>query len=319
MRNKYLLFLFIFFLLFYSSNLFAQTKELDIYTEWYSKNCLYESDRPYFFIKDMINMKKFWEKANIDEKIPHIDFEKFMVFVWLPGYSRRDLSDVYFESLVYKEGCLQVLIDFAEDIKKYTQGGRPAKIAIFPYVKPCDVFIFKKVKKGKKKYEWKPIYALWDMSSKRNRPFEYVLADQPPEEPVIQLATYDDLIEKKDQKDSSDKKESKEEVRETNKQSSVSPVKIVYVPTQNNRPKTDYSIKPRVQPSQPISSKPQPVVNQQQVQPQIKQQPIKPSGSTKDSPISIGGTTASTDTPKPQTTPGMGEDPLFGSEFDITF
>ena len=49
--------------------------------------------------------------------------------------------------------------------------------------------------------------------------------------------------------------------------------------------------------------------------------PSKPTGVVSTSPIVIGGTPAPTtksDT-KPDAAPGMGEDPLFGSEFDITF
>ena len=134
----------------------------------------------------------FWPKTKLKGIAPYLDFDKYMIFGWTPGYTRKDCSKVYFEKLIYKDGCLLVLIDFADDYREYVQGKRPLKIAIFPKVKPCDVFIFKKIKKGWRKYEWKPILTMWDMSGIRQRPFQIVMVDKEEEKP-IQLATYEDI------------------------------------------------------------------------------------------------------------------------------
>ena len=157
----------------------GQTQELEIYNEWYCSDSNLFPERPFFVIKDVLEFQSFWEKTNFGGYPPHLDFEKYMVFVWAPKPTRKDCNKVEFERLLYKNGALLVLMNF-EGHDKYMTGSlkKPVKAVIFPKIKSGDIFIYRKVKTGWEQFKWTPVYAIWDMSVERKRPFEYVYVDK---------------------------------------------------------------------------------------------------------------------------------------------
>ncbi|HMM60100.1 MAG TPA: hypothetical protein PKC25_08225, partial [Candidatus Rifleibacterium sp.] len=90
----------------------AQVKELPVYNEWQGRNSTYNAERPFFLIRDIHDLLRFWEKSGSDEPAPMIDFEKYMLLVWCPGASLFDHVPVRIERLLYKEGNYFVLMDF---------------------------------------------------------------------------------------------------------------------------------------------------------------------------------------------------------------
>lgn len=303
----------------FCSSAFSDTQELEIYNEWFSPDCVVKSDKPYFFIRDRITFMRFWEKTKLVDKLPYIDFDKFMILVWLPGFTRKDLSKVYFESVRYKDGCLQILIDFADDYIKYIgKGSRPVKFAIIPHIQPCDVFVFKKVKIGYKKYDWKPIYTKWDMSGIREKSFQVVMVDKAVEQ-EIELPKY--IIQENESKnDEEELEETQEEVPNPNNTETTNVKPVIIVKTSSPiRKQNSYA---SVSPTTPISSVAAvPVMKQkEQTQTPKQPQPQKNVSVVKDEPINLGRVSTETNTTsKPESVPGMGDDTVFGSEFDIQF
>lgn len=300
--KKLLSFIGLFILLTNPNLSFAQTKEIEIYNEWFCADSKLNAERPCFLIRDQITLIDFWKKTGFGGAAPHIDFERFMFFIMAPGPTKLDYHDVYIEKLLYKEGCLQVLVDFGK--RKFNSSYlRPIKAAIFPAMKSGDIFVFKKQIKGWQNVEWKPFFAIWDMNNVRKRPFEYVMVDKE-EGPVIVLATAPEEI-------------SQPIMEETQEE-------VANLPAKEVRPVSVVKPVSVTAPSSAVSySKPaQQAVVQQPVttRPIVTEKPV-----TSTAPIS-----AKVEPEKPQTLPtheettkpiatGMDEDPLFGSEFDIVF
>ena len=215
-------------------------------------------------------------------------------------------------------------MDFVDNSRRYGAKKRPLKFIILPIVKPCDTFFFRKIKKGWRKYEWKHFYSLWDMSGERKRPFEIVMLDKEKEEQIV-LATYTPELEKievaKNTEGNSD--ESDNSKTSSNSSRTVRPVTIV-----PHKPIEPIPAKPVVtQPQQPTSQSSSQGQRGAQSQSQSTQTTQKTDTKQKpvisDAPIDFGGggSSKSSTEPDSKTTsaPGMAEDPLFGSEFDITF
>ena len=318
--KKISLLLYIVVILLINSSAFGQTRELELYNEWFVEDCDFKTERPFFFIRERGLFHDFWREVNLGNNPPYIDFDRYMIFGWAPGYTWNDYSKVAFERIIYKEGCLLVLMDFVENNRHFGAKKRPVKFVILPIVKPCDVFFFRKIKKGWRKYEWKHFYSLWDMSGERKRPFEIVMIDKEKEEQIV-LATYTPELDKiniakKTDEVSDEVDEAKSAPKPTHR---IKPVAIV-----TNKPIQAIPAKPVVtQPQQPASQPASQGQSKAQTQPtqtspkaETKQKPV-----VSNAPIDFGGGSKPPSEPesKPATVPGMAEDPLFGSEFDITF
>lgn len=158
------------------ASLGAKTEEMPVYNDWRGDNCQFISERPFFLIKDHFDLERFWQKANIDEAIPGIDFDRFMLLVWAPGASLFDYRPVVVERLLCKDGKYIVLMDF----KRKDTGGfwrRPFVATMLPLIKSGDIFIMNKSEKAYGKIEYKPLYTIWDMTGDRQRPFEFAKLD----------------------------------------------------------------------------------------------------------------------------------------------
>lgn len=306
----------IFLTIIFFNNLvvFADTRELDLYNEWSIENSNYTSSRPFVLIRDEITFLNFWKKSSFQGFSPSIDFSKYMVFVWAPGLTRKDYSKVTFEKLIYKDGALLVLMDFPDENKYLGSNKRPLKAIIFPYVDYCDIFVFRKIKKSYKSYEWKHIYSLWNMHGERNRPFDLVQMDGY-NEPEITLAKYSSDNTSTEKKEDSNLSQNYV-TQNTNQKSSFKPITVVSTPKPSPRPTiqtTSPTPKPNNQPITFTQTSSQPP---QRPDSNISQSSSKPS----EKPISTTSSSSySSSEVTPQNAPGMDEDPLFGSEFDITF
>ncbi|HPT48256.1 MAG TPA: hypothetical protein PLM07_20430, partial [Candidatus Rifleibacterium sp.] len=149
----------------------AQTKELPVYNEWQGRDCRFAPDRPFFLIRDIHDLNRFWGESGSDEPAPGIDFAKFMLLVWCPGASLFDFVPVSVERFVYREGNYFVLMAFE---RKDTGGfwRRPFMATMLPLVNSGDIFIMRKVPRGANATDWKPVFSIWDMSGDRKRPLE---------------------------------------------------------------------------------------------------------------------------------------------------
>ncbi len=279
----------------------AKTEELPVYNDWRGDNCQFKSERPFFLIKDYFDLERFWQKANIDEAIPGIDFDRFMLLVWAPGASLFDYRPVTVERLLCKDGKYIVLMDF----KRKDSGGfwrRPFVATMLPLIKSGDIFIMNKSERAYGKIEYKPLYTIWDMTGNRQRPFEVAKLD--PE--VVPPAFVD--------------------------HGKTPPVVAVAKATPAKEPSataqaSESSTAPATQTTAAAGAD-QPVQGQTaQTAEAAAQKPAATSGTEGIFPdddvfgTSTGTKTETAPTPvKPAAvTPSFEEDPLFGTEFDITF
>lgn len=157
----------------------AQVKELPVYNEWQGKNSTFQPDKPFFLIRDIHDLGRFWQKSGSDEPTPGIDFAKYMLLVWCPGSSLFDFVPVRIERFVYREGNYFVLMNFE---RKDTGGfwRRPFMATMLPRIDQGDIFIMRRVMRGAADFDWKPVFTIWDMGGDRKRPLEVAKLENPP-------------------------------------------------------------------------------------------------------------------------------------------
>jgi hypothetical protein len=168
------------FLLANSAGFAGKTIELEVFRDWRGSECNFKSSRPFFLIKDIYDLEKFWAQANADEGMPFFDFDKYMLLVWNPGPSLFDHHPVKVERFTYRDGRFFILMD----LQKKHSGGfwrRPFVATLLPRIKEGDIFVMRKVEQPGKKPVWRHIYTIWDMSPGRNMPFEVVKKIEEPD------------------------------------------------------------------------------------------------------------------------------------------
>jgi hypothetical protein len=171
-------------LLGFASGLGAKTVELEVFRDWRGSNCTYKSSRPFFTITDIYDLERFWQKADADESMPNIDFDRYMLLVWNPGPSLFDHHPVKVDRFIYKDGRFVVIMDY--ELKNTGgQWRRPFVATMLPKIKKGDIFIMQKESAGYGRIKWKHVYTLWDMSPGRNMPFEVVKMDEPVKKPAF--------------------------------------------------------------------------------------------------------------------------------------
>lgn len=178
MRRSALIFLAVLLFLQPGTVMSQKVVELGVYKDWRGDNCTFKSARPFFIIRDLFDLERFWQQANADEPMPAIDFTKCMLLVWAPGATMFDYRPAAVERFLYQDGFYIVVMD----VDRKDSGGfwrRPFVATLLPN-KTGDIFIMRKVVNGRK-VEWKSLYTIWDMSGERTRPFEMVKIATPPE------------------------------------------------------------------------------------------------------------------------------------------
>jgi hypothetical protein len=171
--KKWFSVLILFCMLALSFQVQAKMIELEVYRDWRGNECNFKSSRPFFLIKDLYDLERFWSQANADEDMPYLDFKKYMLLVWSPGPSLFDHQPVKVERFTYKNGRFFVLMN----LQRKDTGGywrKPFVATLLPRTKSGDLFIMRKEVKGANRITWKHVFTIWDMSPDRNMPFEVV-------------------------------------------------------------------------------------------------------------------------------------------------
>ncbi len=282
----------------------AQVKEMPVYNEWQGRNSTWNAEKPFFLIRDIHDLLRFWEKSGSDEPAPMIDFAKYMLLVWCPGASLFDHVPVRIERLLYKEGNYFVLMDFQ---RKDTGGywRRPFMATMLPLVTEGDFFIMRKVVRGAHDIDWKPVYTIWDMSGERKRPFEIASLDKEPAK-VEFIAHAPEPAGKKPETmvaAAPQKTEPENPFAETPTAAKTPAAQA----TADSSPATSATAAtPAAQPAQPAQT------GTEAMFPDAENPFATPAAA------STTGAKPVTTTTVPAT-PKIDEDPLFGTEFDITF
>ncbi|PKL41858.1 MAG: hypothetical protein CVV41_16970 [Candidatus Riflebacteria bacterium HGW-Riflebacteria-1] len=180
MRRSALILAVVILLLQSAAAMAQKVVELGVYKDWRGDNCTFKSAYPFFIIRDLYDLERFWQQAGADEPMPAIDFTKCMLLVWAPGATMFDYRPAVVERFLYQDGFYIVVMDIA----RKDSGGfwrRPFVATLLPS-KTGDIFIMRKAVIGSK-VELKPLYTIWDMSGERTRPFEVARIATPPEPP----------------------------------------------------------------------------------------------------------------------------------------
>lgn len=285
----------------------AQVKELPVYNEWQGRNSTFKPDRPFFLIRDVHDLINFWEKSGSDEPIPGIDFAKYMLLVWCPGSSLFDFVPVRVERFLYKEGNYFALMEFdRKDTGGYWR--RPFMATMLPLIPSGDIFIMRKVLRGAHNVDWKPVYTLWDMSATRNRPLETAMIESPPQK-VEFIAHAPEPPRKEPARPVETEVAATSPVAQPVSQPVVAaaPATAEPVMTTSVAPTSSPAVKPP-----PAAAVTSPAA---ETSSGLENFPVeKPAPVAQPQPVSQGG--GKTVSPPAQ---AIDEDPLFGSEFDITF
>lgn len=61
--------------------------EIDILGQWTGTESGYRERPNYFLVRSLSELQLFWKKHAPDEPMPNVDFEKRMLFLWVPGPS----------------------------------------------------------------------------------------------------------------------------------------------------------------------------------------------------------------------------------------
>ncbi|GEM_PF-1255069 len=307
-------------ILLFSTTLMAKTIELEVFRDWRGNNCEFKSSRPFFTITDVYDLEQFWEKANADESMPWLDFEKYMLLVWNPGPSLFDHDPVKINKFLYKDGRFIAIMD----LEKKQSGGfwrRPFVATLLPRIKKGDIFIMRKIEVGFRKFKYENVFTLWDMSADRSMPFDMVKLD----EPVGEAQFIDPTRYPKDEQPGQMQIASRPPAQ---------PITTTAAPQADENPFAEAVEKPAAPAQKPVAalSEPQQPVSASAV-------PVKKPVSTtalvaeaeakdKDGDFFPDFGTPESDNKKPEvqskpaktsTAPAVDEDPLFGEEFDINF
>ncbi|NLM16562.1 MAG: hypothetical protein GX221_02460 [Candidatus Riflebacteria bacterium] len=185
--NRYLPFILIFVLV--TPMIFSAVfREIPVYNEWYLSDSNYRPSRPFFIINDLDFFINEWEKAGFKEDYPHIDFAKFSIFVWTPGATVKNYDQVRIEKIIHLQDGFIVLMDPSK-AKSGRGFSRPVLFTLVPKIQKSDVFIYDIIYDNRgniKDYDLK--YTLWNMDGLRTTPM-VVLKLDPPEKPTVALAS----------------------------------------------------------------------------------------------------------------------------------
>jgi hypothetical protein len=271
----------------------AQGQRVTIYNDWKSNQCNYTTERPFTIIKSALEFHNFWEKSGIKDVEPAIDFQRFMVFLWIPGSTLYDVLETQIDEVRYQpEACL-VLFNFKR--KMSGKWNKPVVATVLPKIENVDFFIYKRVERGHLKAPtWQHYTSIWDMNKQRTK--DFMVAEVNPEEKLSD----DFIIEKNTQA-----------YKDIFKEINSSPMVASTASTQK---KTFASL-----------VKPEPSKQPEPIRQPEPAKPFTPPPPRHQHPIREE---AAKSQPAPKVQPAtfqqrlpalMEEDPLFGSEFDIQF
>lgn len=165
-------------------------RPLDVYKQWRGDGCRYDAPRPYFFIKDLYELDRFWRALDTDEAMPHIDFSSLMLFAWVPGSTLFDYIPVRVAEFLIEQGRFIIVLE----LERKDSGGfwrRPYLLTLLPRVRQGDVFIMRAGRPHLGERRWIPMYTIYDMDTIRTETVAVTAATlfepKPTKQPAAQV------------------------------------------------------------------------------------------------------------------------------------
>jgi hypothetical protein len=140
--------------------------ELSVLHVWRGHGCRYQPPGPFFLIKDLDTLRKFWKSVQSDEGMPHVDFEKYMLLGWTPGATMFDFVPVSVRRFFIENDHYIVLFEY----RKRQTGGywrQPWLLTMLPRVQRGDLHIMRLGDPLRGEADRVPITTIWDMDRER--------------------------------------------------------------------------------------------------------------------------------------------------------
>lgn len=142
---------------------------LPVFYQWTGTHGQALNDRPYFLIRDLDTLTKFYAKVPFESTLPHVDFARSMVFVGFPGPTLFDHQPFRIAGFFRRNQRYTVLLD----LDRRRTGGfwrNPFVVGLLPAIPAADVDVMKVGNPQKGEPTRVPLYTVWEMSRQRSQP-----------------------------------------------------------------------------------------------------------------------------------------------------
>lgn len=142
---------------------------LPVFYQWSGTQGKALNDRPYFLIRDLDTLTKFYARVPFESSLPHVDFGKSMIFVGFPGPTLFDHQPFRIAGFFRRNQRYTVLLD----LDRRRTGGfwrNPFVVGLLPAIPAADVDVMKVGNPQKGEPTRVPLFTVWDMSRQRSRP-----------------------------------------------------------------------------------------------------------------------------------------------------
>ncbi|NLI74994.1 MAG: hypothetical protein GX442_00970, partial [Candidatus Riflebacteria bacterium] len=142
---------------------------LPVFYQWTGTHGQALNDRPFFLIRDLDTLTKFYARVRFESSLPHVDFDKRMIFVGFPGPTLFDFQPLRIAGFFRRRQRYTVLLDF----DRRRTGGfwrNPFVVGLLPAIPAADVDVMKVGNPLKGEPTRVPLYTIWEMSRQRSLP-----------------------------------------------------------------------------------------------------------------------------------------------------
>ncbi|MFZ2958665.1 MAG: hypothetical protein WA705_17385 [Candidatus Ozemobacteraceae bacterium] len=134
-----------------------------IYDSWSGSDSHYAGSPPCFLLRSLPEYEIFWRLHGLQEIMPHVNFEKTMLFVWCPGPGRFDYRPMRIERF-FRDANGQMVLLMGLDRQK--TGGNMRNyflIALLPRLSG-SIAVMRVGDKASGEAPRMPLFNIWDLS-----------------------------------------------------------------------------------------------------------------------------------------------------------
>ncbi len=142
---------------------------LPIYHQWSGTKGRPWEERPFFLIRDLDTLIKFFARIPFEDHLPHVDFDKSMIFVACPGPTMFDYQPMRVVGFFRSDLRYTVLLD----LDRRKTGGywrNPWVVALLPAIPKGDVDVMRVGDPRRGEPTRVPLFTVWDMTRQRDMP-----------------------------------------------------------------------------------------------------------------------------------------------------
>ncbi|RCK78374.1 MAG: hypothetical protein OZSIB_1476 [Candidatus Ozemobacter sibiricus] len=142
---------------------------LPVFHQWSGTKGRPWEERPFFLIRDLDTLVKFFARIPFEDHLPHVDFDKTMIFVACPGPTLFDYQPMRVVGFFRNDLRYTVLLD----LDRRKTGGywrNPWVVALLPAIPKGDVDVMRVGDPRRGEPTRVPLFTIWDMTRPRDLP-----------------------------------------------------------------------------------------------------------------------------------------------------